>query len=148
MEAETIEEVFYEEAITQKIYTLNSIRAATFFGGPLVAGYLISENYRVFNEDKKSKMAIVYGAIATIILFGAIFMIPDNINVPTYIVPLIYSWLTYLIVQKLMGGQMKVHVTSGGPVFTIWRALLVALIGAAVTLAGVFVVIFISGFIR
>ncbi len=148
MEAETIEEVFYEEAITQKIYTLNSTRAATFFGGPLVAGYLISENYRVFNEDKKSKLAIVYGVAATIILFGAIFMIPDNINVPTYIVPLIYSWLSYLLVQQLMGSQMKIHIGAGGPVFTIWRALLVALIAGVVTVIGVFVVIFIIGFIR
>jgi hypothetical protein len=145
MEAETTEEVFYEEATTQKIYTLKSIRAATFFGGPLVAGYLISENYRVFNEDKKSKMAFVYAAVATIILFGIVFIIPPTAKVPTYIIPLIYSWLTYLIVQQLMGDQMKVHVSAGGSVFTIWRALLVGLIGAVVTFGGLFILLLITG---
>jgi hypothetical protein len=145
MEAETTEEVFYEEATIHKIYTLKSIRAATFFGGPLVAGYLISENYRVFNEDKKSKMAFVYAAIATIVLFGIVFMIPPTAKVPTYIIPLIYSWLTYLIVQQIMGEQMKAHITSGAPVFTIWRALLVGLIGAVVTFGGIFILLLVAG---
>jgi len=139
---ETIEQeeiTFFVDVTPRKIYTLRAIQVATFLGGPLIAGYLISENYRVFNEDKKSKVAILGGVLATILLFGIIFMLPDTKKVPTYIIPVAYSWATYILVQQLMGTQMKAHLAAGGQVYTIWRAILGSLICLAVTLAGVFV---------
>ncbi|WHT40394.1 hypothetical protein QNH98_07395 [Myroides sp. mNGS23_01] len=36
-----------------KLYTPNAIRLATFLGGPLIAGYLIRENYLALQEEKK-----------------------------------------------------------------------------------------------
>jgi hypothetical protein len=144
---DTIEQVenFYENTTPQKIYTLRSIQVATFLGGPLVAGYLISENYRVFNEDKKSKMAILIGVFATILLLVIIFMLPDTKKVPTYIIPLAYSWGAYVLVQQLMGVQMKAHFAAAGEAYTIWRAILASLIAAAITLAGIFTIIIIAG---
>jgi hypothetical protein len=139
------EDVFYKDVTQQKIYTLRSIQVATFLGGPIIAGYLISENYRAFNEDKKSKMAILIGVFATILLFGIIFMLPDTKKVPTYIIPLAYSWGTYILVQQLMGAQMKAHFAAAGEAYTIWRALLASLIGLAVTLAGVFAMALVVG---
>jgi len=138
-------ENFYEEIAPQKIYTLRSIQIATFLGGPLIAGYLISENYRVFNEDKKSKMAIVFGVLATILIFAIVFMLPDTKNVPTYIIPFAYSWGVYILAQQLMGEQMKAHFAAVGAAYTIWRAILASLIGVAVTLAGLFVVAMVIG---
>jgi hypothetical protein len=145
---ETIEQeeiTFFTDVTPQKIYTLRAIQVATFLGGPLIAGYLISENYRVFNEDKKSKVAILGGVMATILLFGIIFMLPDTKKVPTYIIPIAYSWATYLLVQQLMGAQMKAHLAVGGQVYTIWRAVLASLIGLTVTLVGVFVIAMVIG---
>lgn len=142
---DTTEETYYHEISQQKIYTIKAIRVATFLGGPLVAGYLISENYRAFNEDKKSKMALVYGAIATILLFAAILMIPNPTKVPTYIIPVAYSWLTYLLVQKFLGEQMQAHYAEGGESYTIWRGVLVAVIGAVLTFGSLFVLILIFG---
>lgn len=142
---DTTEETYYQEISQQKIYTIKAIRVATFLGGPLVAGYLISENYRAFNEDKKSKMALVYGAVATILLFAAILMIPNPTKVPTYIIPVAYSWLTYLLVQKFLGEQMQAHYAEGGESYTIWRGVLVAVIGAVLTFGSLFVLILIFG---
>lgn len=39
---------------TVKIYKDRAIWAGTFLGGPLVAGYLIAENFKVFNEKKRA----------------------------------------------------------------------------------------------
>jgi hypothetical protein len=139
------EKSLFVDVTSQKIYTLRSIQVATFLGGPIIAGYLISENYRAFNEDKKSKIAIMLGVLATIVLFGVVFMLPDTKKVPTYIIPLAYSWGAYILVQQLMGAQMKAHFAAGGGVYTIWRALLAALIGGTVTVAGVFVTLLLVG---
>jgi hypothetical protein len=59
--------------MTKKIYTDRLIWAGTFLGGPLVAGYLIAENFKVFNEPNKVKLTWIYAIIATIVIFGGVF---------------------------------------------------------------------------
>ncbi|HEX5552072.1 MAG TPA: hypothetical protein VFX43_02405 [Chitinophagaceae bacterium] len=44
-----------EQSKTGKIYINKAIYVATYLGGPLVAGYLISSNFKVFNEPGKAK---------------------------------------------------------------------------------------------
>lgn len=133
----TIDETWIEPAIEQKIYKIKVIQVATFVGGPLVAGYLLAENYKAFNEQGKAKITWVYSIIATIGILGGAFLIPDSSKIPSIIIPLIYSWLTYLIAQQLQGAQIKTHITAGGQAYTIciWRALLIGLIGAIITVA-------------
>jgi hypothetical protein len=138
----TLDQTWLEPAIGQKIYKIKTIQVATFVGGPLVAGYLMAENYKVFNEYGKAKMAWVYSIIATIVIFGGIFLVPDSVKIPRIIIPLIYSWLTYLIVQQLQGAQIKTHFTAGGQAYTIWRALLIALIGTIITVAVIFGILY------
>ena len=50
-----MEETLAIKIPTQKIYKNRAIEIATFLGGPLVAGYLIAENFKAFNEPDKSK---------------------------------------------------------------------------------------------
>lgn len=139
----TPDKTWMEPAVDQKIYKIKTIQIATFVGGPLVAGYLIAQNYRVFDEAGKAKMAWVYAVVTTFVIIGSVFLIPDTVKIPQIIIPLIYSWLTYLLVKHFQADQIKAHFTAGGQAFTIWRALLIALIGAAVTLALVFIILLI-----
>lgn len=44
-----------EQIPTGKIYKDKTIYIATFLGRPLVAGYLIANNFKVFNEPTKVK---------------------------------------------------------------------------------------------
>jgi len=140
----TAEQTIYEEVTTKKIYKDQAIRVATFLGGPLVAGYLIAENYKAFNESEKVKMTWVYTVIATVVIFGGVFFIPDSVNIPKIIVPLIYSWVTFYIVQSFQGAQMKKHMEQGGETFSWGRTLLVGLIGAVVTLAPIVIIVYFS----
>jgi len=140
----TIEPATYEEVTTKKIYKDQAIRVATFLGGPLVAGYLIAENYKAFNELEKVKMTWVYTVVATVIIFGGVFFIPDSVNIPKIIIPLIYSWVTFYIVQSFQGAQMKTHMEQGGETFSWGRTLLIGLIGAVVTLAPIVIIVYFS----
>jgi hypothetical protein len=72
-----MEETIEIKIPTKKIYKENSIYAGTFLGGPLVSGYLIAENFKAFNEPKKAKMTCLFALIASIIIFGGIFLIPN-----------------------------------------------------------------------
>jgi hypothetical protein len=140
----TIEPATYEEVTTKKIYKDQAIRVATFLGGPLVAGYLIAENYKAFNELEKVKMTWVYTVVVTVIIFGGVFFIPDSVNIPKIIIPLVYSWVTFYIVQSFQGAQMKTHMEQGGETFSWGRTLLIGLIGAVVTLAPIVIIVYFS----
>jgi hypothetical protein len=140
----TIEPATYEEVTTKKTYKDQAIRVATFLGGPLVAGYLIAENYKAFNELEKVKMTWVYTVVATVVIFGGVFFIPDSVNIPKIIIPLVYSWVTFYIVQSFQGAQMKTHMEQGGETFSWGRTLLIGLIGAVVTLAPIVIIVYFS----
>jgi hypothetical protein len=126
------------------IYNATHIRLGTFLGGPLLAGYFIAENYKVFGEYGKAKAAWMYAIAATIIIFGGIFLLPHSEQVPNYIIPLVYCWITYYLVQQFQGDQIKAHASRGEDFFGWGRVILISLIGLAVTF--VFLVIGVLAF--
>lgn len=123
-----------------KFYTQKTISIATFFGGPLAAGYLIRENYLALNKPDEAKKALVFGIVATIGLLGLIFMIPEDIieKVPKHLLPLIYTGIIYYIVEFKQGDTLKLHKEFGNEFFSGWKAAFVGLVSMIV----LFVVMF------
>jgi len=74
-----------------------------FLGGPLVAGYFISENFKVFDDERKARNTILISIVFTVFLFSLIFLIPQNIKIPNQIIPLIYTGIAYFLVQHYQG---------------------------------------------
>jgi len=126
------------EKPTQKIYKDRAIWVGTFLGGPLTAGYLIAENFKAFNELDKAKKTWIYATITTIIVFGGVFMIPDNVNVPNQIIPLIYTAIAYFLVQHFQGQKITKHLDSGGQLFSWWRTIGVSITGLVITIIPIF----------
>lgn len=91
---------------TGKIYKDRAIWVGTFLGGPLAAGYLIAENFKAFNEFDKAKKTWIYAIIATVAVFGGVFLIPDNVKVPNQIIPLIYTAIAYYLVQHFQAQNL------------------------------------------
>lgn len=121
-----------------RIYKDRAIWVATFLGGPLTAGYLIAENFKAFNEIDKAKKTWIYAIIATIVIFGSVFLISDNIKIPNQIIPLIYTAIAYYIVQHFQGQNIATHINSGGQLFSWWRTIAVGIIGLAITIIPIF----------
>ena len=118
-----------------KLYNDRSIYAGTFLGGPLVAGYLAAENYEKLGQPTKVKSAWITAIVATIAILGAIFFIPGLEKIPNYIIPLIYTVIAQFLVQKFQGDAIKAHIAKGGQIYSIWRAVLIGLIGVTVLIA-------------
>jgi hypothetical protein len=104
-------------------------------GGPLVAGYLISNNFKIFNEPGKAKKAWIFAIIATIVIFGVAFFIPNIDKIPTPLIPLIYTAIIYYLVKAFQGEILR-HTYSW------WRAILISIIGLIITVIPIFLVIF------
>ena len=99
-----------------KIFTNKAISIATFFGGPLAAGLLISKNFKVFGNENAARNSIFIGIISTILLFTGGFLIPENIVVKSLqaLIPTIYTALVYFLVEKLQGQKIRDFLANNG----------------------------------
>jgi hypothetical protein len=118
----------------QKIYKDRAIWAGTFLGGPLASGYLIAENFKAFNEKDKAKKTWIYAIVATVIIFGGIFLLQDRIEkIPKQIIPIIYTAIAYYIVQHFQGKNIATHINSGGQFYSWWRTITIGITGLIIT---------------
>jgi len=129
-----MEQILDIERPTRKIYKDWAIWVGTFLGGPLAAGYFIAENFKAFNDTSKAKKTWVYTILATIIIFGGVYMIPENVKIPNQIIPLIYTAIAYFLVKHFQGKNIATHINSGGKLYSWWRTIVVGIIGLAITI--------------
>ena len=127
-----------------KLYSQKSIGLASFIGGPLAAGYLIKENYKALNQGEKGKKALIISIIATVAIFGTIFLIPESVmdQVPNMVIPAIYTGIIYLIVDKIHGTILNNHDLNNYPFYSGWRAAGIGLISLVILIAIIFASIF------
>jgi len=121
-------------------HSQKSIGIASFFGGPLAAGYLIRENYLALNKPDEAKKSLLIGIISTIIIFYVLFMIPESIidKIPNQLFPLIYTAIILFIVAKVQGTILSQHKEHNNEFFSGWRAAGIGLISSAIMIIGIF----------
>lgn len=127
-----------------KLYKDRAIYIGTFIGGPLVAGYLVAENFKQLGQEDKVKKAWIVSIFATIVIFGGIFLIPNMEKVPSFIIPLLYTSVAQFLVQKFQGAAIKAHIQSGGQTFSTWRAVWIGLVGLLILFAIAFAIVLLT----
>lgn len=132
---------------TKKLFSQRAIAIATYFGGPAAAGYLVKKNYESYNQEDKGKKAFIIGIISTLLIFAGIFSIPEHIidRIPNAVIPLIYTGIIYLIVEKIQGQWLKEHKESGGEFYSEWKATGIGAIFMVILLALIMGTAFIAG---
>ncbi|NDV47295.1 hypothetical protein D0T49_09585 [Paludibacter sp. 221] len=123
-----------------QLYSQKSIALSTFFGSPLAAGILIRRNCINLGNKRQGLYALVISIVFTVLLFGVSFAIPDDIaeKIPNFVVPLAYTGIIYLIVEKIQGAQLKRHEINKEPFYSAWRALGVGVVCLLVIMASIF----------
>ncbi|KQB39585.1 hypothetical protein [Flavobacterium aquidurense] len=144
MEEAIIEKSVFEEIPTEKIYTEKAITVGTFLGGPLVAGYFMAENFKVFGDFNKARKTWIITILATIFIFGLIFLIPENINIPNMIFPIIYMGIAAYFTKQYQEKQINKHIENGGEHYNWWRTILISFIGISVLLGAIFSISFLT----
>ena len=128
----------------RKVYPMNSIVGGTFLGGPLAAGYLISENFKTLDQKEKVLPTWAITVAASMVIFGSIFLIPDSVKIPNQLIPLIYTAIVYFIVNKIQGDKIKAYTSEAGNAFSAWRSAGISLICAIVTVIPIFAYVFLT----
>ncbi|MES2285235.1 MAG: hypothetical protein V4547_06060 [Bacteroidota bacterium] len=133
-----MEQTLDKQIPTQKIYKDKAIWVGAFLGGPLAAGYIIAENFKVFNERDKAKKTWIYTVIATVLIFGGIFLIPDTVKIPNQIIPLVYTGIAHYLIQHFQGKNISAHINAGGQLYSWWRTMGVGLVGLLIIIVPIF----------
>jgi len=126
------------ETPLKKYYHPKMMRVATFLGGPLVTGYFIAENYKAFKQPGKAGLSWFYSIMFCVVLLVVIVLISrlriggNNGDSFKYVIPLLYSWGAYGLINYLQGGLIEEHVNAGGESYGWGRAILVSIIGLVV----------------
>lgn len=133
------------ESISPKIFTVKAISFATFLGGPLSAGFLISKNFKEFGNHAAARNSIFIGIISTLLIFAGIFLTPENIidKIPQPLIPAIYTAIIAFLVEKLQGRQINEFLSNGGKKASNWLTAGYSLIGLLVMGLLVVIVIFV-----
>ncbi|GAB4181100.1 MAG: hypothetical protein Kow00108_17700 [Calditrichia bacterium] len=129
-----------------KLYSQRSIAIATYFGGPLAAGILIRQNALNLKREKQALNSLLIGIVSTFLIFFGIFQIPEEIidKIPNAIIPLIYTGIIYLIVEKIQGNDLKIHKKNNGDFYSAWRAVGIGTISMIIITGFIFGSIFLE----
>jgi hypothetical protein len=132
---------------TKRFYSQRAIAIATYFGGPLAAGYLVKKNYETLEQPDSAKKSLFIGIVSTVLLFAGIFSIPEAVidKVPNFLIPAIYTGIIYLIVERVQGESLRKHKDSGGEFYSGWKAAGVGAIAMLILVAGIALSAFIAG---
>jgi hypothetical protein len=133
-----MEQITEKQTPTGKIYKAREIEVGTFIGGPLVAGYFIAENFKAFNQHDKAKRTWIITIIVTILIFGGIFLIPDQDKIPYKLIPIIYTGITILIVSQFQKKNIKNHLDTGGKINSWGRTIFISVIGLIIIIVPLF----------
>ena len=122
------------------IYTDKAVGVATYLGGPLVGGYLLSRNFKILGEEDKARNAIFLGLILFFIIFELLFLVPDSIinKIPNTIIPGIYTLIFYFLFKKYQDEKVKTYLKEGGGKASGWKIFGISIIGLILTLAYIF----------
>jgi 4-amino-4-deoxy-L-arabinose transferase-like glycosyltransferase len=127
-----------------KLYTDRSIAIATFLGGPLAGGYLAADNFKQLGQTDKVRKTWALSIAVTLLIVAALILIPDNPKIPPYILPLLYTALAQVLVQKYQRGALLNHIEEGGQLYSIWRAVWISIVAALAIIALAFLIFYIA----
>ena len=128
-----MEETILDPTLTNRIYSVRSIRIATFIGGPLVAAYLIASNFKQLGEENKVGRTWLWSMLIFIGILVISFSLPDSI--PNIAYNLVYFLVASFFVQKYQAEQIDTHINSGGLTYKTYRAVLVAILSMVILIA-------------
>ncbi len=123
----------------RQIYKQGMMLVGSYIGGPLVAGYIIAENFKAFGETALARKTWMYAIIATIVIFTTLLAIPQEAldAIPNFLIPLSYTAAAYYYMQHFQDRNIGTHLASGGPVFSWWKVVGIGVVGLVVTMVAV-----------
>lgn len=128
-----MERPLFDPSFTHKLYNERSVLIGTFIGGPLVAGYLIAQNFKALDQPENAKKTWGFVVLAFAFVFVSAF-IPVLDNLPAFVYSAIFCILAHSASRKFQGKQIAAHQANGGQLYSTSRAVGIGLISFVIML--------------
>jgi hypothetical protein len=116
----------------EKVYSERAVWAGSFLGGPLVAGYMIGENFKAVGEREKVWKTWIIAIVVTAIVFATIF-IPLFDKVPGFFYFLSYAVIASIFFRRFQSEKIDAHLAGGGELFGWGRIIGISILGVIAT---------------
>jgi len=115
-----------DEGAKPKLFSPHQVLLGAFLGGPPAAIYFIKKNFDVLENHQGVRNILLFGTIFTITILGVLFFLPEKS--PNIIMPLIYSWLAYYIVEHFQLSKQKIIDSATYRFESAWKVVSVGFI--------------------
>jgi len=120
-----------EEIPIGKVYSQKQIVIGTLIGGLLVAAYLLSANFKVFNE--RSKVGATWVIFVMVgILFSLSSLVPGLERLPNIVFIILGAVIVSAVFSMYQSKKVQAHIEKDGQVQPTGKLVLVILVGVAI----------------
>jgi uncharacterized membrane protein YhaH (DUF805 family) len=121
--------------MNNKFFSYRSIGLATYLGGPLAGGILISLNFKRLEEIQKGIWTVIISLLATIVLVIALIQIPEHIidKIPSFLIPAVYTPIVVYLAKLLQDEKIRDAIKDKGRKEHWWKSLTIGLVGSVLT---------------
>lgn len=138
-----MQEPIFPSTITHKLYNERAILIATFVGGPLAGGYLLSRNFGALNEPAKASRTWIISIGVLLLLAGSSFL-PAADKIPAVVYSFACCMTAHFAAKKFQGSSIALHQTNGGSFYGTWRAVRVGLLSCLLMVALFFGLVYLT----
>lgn len=121
-------------------YSSGQITVATFLGTPIAGAWLMAQNYKAMGRESFARQALIFGVVATLIVFVLAAVLPDS--TPNVLLPVVYTVIVQAIARAKQGPQFQAHIADGGLRHSNWRVVGIGLLFMVVVLLFMVAVLF------
>jgi len=131
---QTFDEEQYQAIHQHKIFSAGQIRFTGLLGGPLVAAYFLSENFKVF-DDRQNIAKTWLGASAILVLCVILnCLYPSMHKVIPFTIPMMIILIINKYIRAFQEKSIQAHLKKGGAFYPWGRALGIIVAGTVITI--------------
>ena len=129
----------------QKVFLRIHMMIGTFFGDPLVVGYMFAHNYRELGKPEMAKRAWLFSILAIISIITCLFLVPENTDFPNHFFPIIFTFIIHGLYKTYMDDEIELIIRKGGLSIGWGKQILATLASLGATFGIIFLTFFIAG---
>jgi hypothetical protein len=128
-----------------KVFNERQLYLGSFLGGPFAIAYFLSQNFKLFKEDKKAMLTWVITIVFSAVLLAILFSLPDNSStIGDRAIPLVYTLVSIVIYNVTQKDKVATHINSGGALQSWGKTILVSIISVLLFLGVIFGYVFLD----
>ena len=67
--------------------------------------------------------------VTTILIFGGLPFIPENVKIPNQIIPIVYTVIASSLAKRFQEQKSNEYIENGGKYYSWWRIIAIGIIG-------------------